>query len=99
MAHAAHPMGRDGLPDPIKPRVIVRALAVLPGLLAGLSILILLQQMGKLLVTPGSVVLAALLGVVAGVLIPTLAHFIASRRLNGRIARARGTEGHSRGGA
>lgn len=93
-----HAKGPDGLPEPVKGKVVVRALSILPATLASLSILILLQQMGRVLVTVTGVVVAILIGAMLGILIPTLAHIIAAGRLNSRVARARsGTQ--TKGGA
>lgn len=95
-----HTKGPDGLPNHLKGRIVVRALAIIPGILAGLCFLIMLQQMGRLLVTPSSVIVAMLLGALVGILVPTLAFVMAAGKLNRRVAHARGQgQGHARGGA
>jgi hypothetical protein len=83
---SAIPAGDPGrLPRaPWVPRITL--LGVVSGLLLGASVVVLLQQFAVLFPTLGVAIAGIVLGLLAGVIVPSLARLIPVRRVNRRIA-------------
>lgn len=89
MARKPAELDADGLPKPLPIRPIFRFLPIVLGVFQGLAILIILQQMGKIVASAGALVVAVLLGILFGIALPSIAYLFAASSANRKLAAER----------
>ena len=99
MARKAPRMAADGLPEPLPVRPVFRPLSIVLGGLAGLAIVFLLQQAGKVVLSTQWLLIGLVGGLVLGVLLPSIPYMLVARRVNAKLAEARSHQGAHKGGA
>lgn len=89
MARTPPKVAADGLPEPLPVRPQFRPLAMILGAVAGIAIILFMQQSGQVLLSTGWIAAGILGGLVLGVALPSLPYVLAARRVNSVLAEER----------
>lgn len=86
MARTKPKVAADGLPEPLPVRPLFRPLAMVLGAIAGLAVVLFLQQGGTILLSTGWLVAGVVGGMLLGVLLPSIPYVLVARHVNSVVA-------------
>lgn len=89
MAQTKPRLGTDGLPEPLPVRPLFRPLAMALGAVAGIAVILFLQQSGTLLLSTPWIAIGVIGGLVLGVALPSLPYIVVARQVNRAVAAER----------
>ena len=95
MARTKPKLGADGLPEPLPVRPLFRPLAMVLGAVAGIAVILFLQQSGSILLSTTWIAAGILGGLVLGIALPSLPYVLVAKKVNRAVAAEREKRAHA----